>query len=85
MISIEAHRAAIGRFSGKAKYLSWTKACRKSEGIDPLILLLLVMILQIVLYGLTVIAITIFSTYMIALLMLAVTYGYSFWILKLIS
>ena len=85
MISIEAHRASIGRFSGKAKCLSATNACRKSEGIDPALFLFLVVIFEVVLYGLTFGAIMIFSTYIIALLMLTLTYGYSFWILKQIS
>ena len=52
MISIEAYRASIGRFSGKAKFLSQRKACLKSEGIDPALLLLFVMLLEVVLYGL---------------------------------
>ena len=52
MISIEAYRASIGRFSGKAKCLSQAKACRNLEGIDPALLLFLVMLLEVLLYGL---------------------------------
>ena len=82
MISIEAYRASIGRFSGKAKFLSQRKACLKSEGIDPALLLFLVMLLEVVLYGLIFMTMIIFYTYIMALFMMTVTYGYSFWIVK---
>ena len=82
MISIEAYRASIGRFSGKAKFLSQRKACLRSEGIDPALLLFLVMLLEVVLYGLIFMTMIIFYTYIMALFMMTVTYGYSFWIVK---
>ena len=34
MISIEAHRAAIGRFSRKAKFYSLSSALKKNECIE---------------------------------------------------
>ena len=37
MISIEAHRASIGRFSGKARYQSHTTACKNAVCIDLLL------------------------------------------------
>ena len=85
MISIEAYRASIGRFSGKAMYLSQRKACRKSEGIDPALILFLVMLLEVVLYGLIFMTTIIFYKYIMALFMITVTYGYSFWIVKCCS
>ena len=82
MISIEAHRASIGRFSGKAKYLSPTKSCQNLKGIDPALLLFLAMLLEVLLYGLIFMTMIICFSYIAALLMLTVAYGYSFWILK---
>ena len=82
MISIEAHRASIGRFSWKAKYLSQTKSCQNLKGVDSALLLFLVMLLEIVMYGLIFMTTIVFFTYIATLLMLTVTYGYSFWIVK---
>ena len=82
MISIEAYRASIGRFSGKAKYLSQAKACQSLKGIDPALLFFLAVLLEIVMYGLIFMTTIVFLTYIATLLMLTVTYGYSFWIAK---
>ena len=82
MISIEAHCASIGRFSGKAKYLSQTKSCQNLKGIDPTLLLFLVMLLEVLVYGLIFMILNVFFTYIAALLMLTVTYGYSLWMMK---
>ena len=82
MISIEAHRASIGRFSGKAKYLSQTKSCQNLKGIDPTLLLFLIMLLEVLVYGLIFMILNVFFTYIAALLMLTVTYGYALWIIK---
>ena len=79
MISIEAYRASIGRFSGKAKCLSQAKACRNLKGIDPALLLLLVMLLEVLLYGLIFMTMIVCFSYITALLMLTVAYGYSFY------
>ena len=85
MISIEAYRASIGRFSGKAKYLSQAKACQSLKGIDPALLLFLVMLLEVLLYGLTFMTMIVCFSYITALLMLIVAYGYSLWIVKCCS
>ena len=85
MISIEAYRASIGRFSGKAKYLSQAKACQSLKGIDPALLLFLVMLLEVLLYGLIFMTMIVCFSYITALLMLIVAYGYSLWIVKCCS
>ena len=54
MVSIEAHRAAIGRFSGKARYLSQANACKKLEWIDTALLLIMIIFLELFFYGLVV-------------------------------
>ena len=41
MISIEAHRAAIGRFSRKARSITQIGACSKTQWIDTTLLILL--------------------------------------------
>ena len=81
MISIEAYRACIGRFSGKARFISQSTAFKKVELHNSTFVLLL-MLLQLVIYGLVVLTIYLFYIYWIALMLLSVTYGYSYWIIK---
>ena len=82
MVSIEAHRAAIGRFSGKARYLSQANACKKLEWIDTALLLIMIIFLELFFYGLVVTTMIFFYIYIMALLMFIAAYCYSCWIIK---
>ena len=62
MISIEAHRASIGRFSRKVKYSSsLSSTLKKNEFVDVALFILLLTILLVALYGL--VLITLYKCY----------------------
>ena len=81
MISIEAYRAAIGRFSRKSRYISYTGKSEKKEWGDVAFFIFLAY-LQVVLYGLVISTISVYFSYIMLFLTVAVTYGYSYWIVK---
>ena len=81
MISIEAHRAAIGRFSRKKSY-SLSSAMKKNECIDIVLLLFLVTLWLITLYGLVLTTMHQYFHYINFFLMITLMYSYSLWILK---
>ena len=81
MISIEAHRTAIGRFSGKARYHSRTIAC-KSGCIDLMCFMIILMLLELLIYGAFVMTLFFLFNYIIAFLMLTLSYGYSYLVIK---
>ena len=68
MISIEAYCAAIGRFSGKARYVSQTNAFKKVEWVDTTMFLFLLTLLQVVLYGLVITTMYVYFIYFMAFL-----------------
>ena len=78
--SIESYRAAIGRYSGRAKYISKKSNMQKVPWTDMLILFLVVLLL-VILYA-TVIALM-YSCfyYFMTLCFLTLMYGYSYLIL----
>ena len=82
MVSIEAHRAAIGRFSRKTKSYSLSSALKKNECIDIVLLLFLVTLWLITLYGLVLTTMHQCFHYINFFLMITLMYSYSLWILK---
>ena len=60
MISIEAHRAAIGRFSRKARSITQIDACSKAQWIDTILFIFLTTLFQLISYGLVLTAIHVF-------------------------
>ena len=81
MISIEAYQAAIGKFWIKARYMTYNGASKNKQWVDVAIFIFLI-ILQVVLYGLVVTTLSVYFNYMMLFLMIAITYGYSYWIVK---
>ena len=69
MISIEAYRAAIGRFSRKAKYSSLSSASKKDQCMDAVLFIFLVTLWLLVLYGLVFTTMYEYNYYMISFLM----------------
>ena len=82
MISIEAHRAAIGRFSRKARSITQIDACSKAQWIDTILLIFLTTLFQLISYGLVLTTIHVFFDYTIALSIVAIAYGWSYLIVK---
>ena len=82
MTSIEAHRAAIGRFSRKAKSYSLSSALKKNQFVDVVLFLFLVTLWLITLYGLVLTIMHQYFHYITFILMVALIYSYSIWILK---
>ena len=82
MLSIEAHRAAIGRFSRKAKFYSRSSALKKSECIEVTLFMFLVTLWLVTLYGLVLSTMHQYFHYISFFLMVALIYSYSLWILK---
>ena len=85
MISIEMHRAAIGRFSRGVKYFSFAGASKKKEWIQDAFFLFIFTFLQLALYKLVFTIMYVFFNYILSFLMVGLMYGYSYWILKHIS
>ena len=81
MISIEAYRAAIGRFSRKAKYSSLSSTSKKDQCVDVLVFIFLVTLWLLVLYGLVLTTMYEYFHYMILFLIVVSIYTYSFWII----
>ena len=79
---MEAHRAAIGRFSRKTKPYSLSSALKKNECIDIVLFLFLVTIWMIALYGLVITIMHQYFQYINFILMITLIYSYSLWILK---
>ena len=50
MMSIETHRAAIGRFTGKARYISKNNANKNVKWVDTALLMFLLIFFQIIVY-----------------------------------
>ena len=75
MISIEAHRAAIGRFTGKARVIKQTNTINNVQWIDTALLIFFMILLQIILYSLlvTTTLTLIFIPYHIILLLIFTT------------
>ena len=82
MISIEAHRAAIGRFSGKAKSLSLPGTLEKNQFIDVVFFIFLVKLWLITLYGLVLTIVHQYFYYITFFVMVTLIYCYSMWIFK---
>ena len=83
MISIEAHRAAIGRFSRKAMSFSLiSSAMKKTECPDILLFMYLVTLWLMTLYTLVLTAMYEYYHYIIFFVMVASMYSYSLWIVK---
>ena len=82
MISIEAHRAAIGRFSRKAMSYSLSSTLKKSEVVDVVLFMFLVTLWLVTLYGLVVTTMHQYFHYINFFLMITLMYSYSLWILK---
>ena len=82
MIAIEAYRAAIGRFSKKAKSYSLCSALKKNRGIDVMLFMFLVTLWLTTLYGLVLTAMFEYYHYLLFLIVLTIMYSYSMWILK---
>ena len=81
MISIEAHRTAIGRFHGKSRYHSRAIPC-KSGCIDLMYFMIILMLLQLLIYGALVMTLFFLFNYIMALFMLTLSYGYSYLIIR---
>ena len=82
MTSIEAHRAAIGRFSRKAKCFSLSNTLKKNELVDVVLFMFLVTLWLVTLYGLVLTTMHQYFHYIAFFLMVTVMYSYSLWILK---
>ena len=52
MISIEAHRAAIGRFTGKSRIITQTNTINNVQWIDLALFVVFMILIQIILYSL---------------------------------
>ena len=81
MISVEAYRAAIGRFSRKASYISCYSASKERKWID-IVFFIFLSFLQVLLYGLVVTTLIAYFSYIMLFLMLSIIYGYSYFIVK---
>ena len=75
--SIESYRAAIGRFSGKARYVSQNKTFQKVGWVDVTLFLFVLTFLQLLSYVVIVTTMYAYLTEFVALMMLTITYGYS--------
>ena len=82
MISIEAYRAAIGRFSRKSKNFSQFSASKKDLCVDAILFIFLVTLWLLVAYGLVLTTMYEYYHYMLSFLMIASIYSCSFWIVK---
>ena len=82
MISIEAYRAAIGRFSRKAKYSSLFSTSMRDQCVDAVHFIFLVTLWLLVLYGLVLTTMYVYFHYMISFLIVVSIYSYSFWLIK---
>ena len=80
MISIEAHRAAIGGFCRKAKYISLRNESK--EWKDVVILIMLLTFLVLMLYALVITTMFLCYNYIKSILMVTMLYAHSYWILK---
>ena len=82
MTSIEAHRAAIGRFSRKAKSYSLSSTSKKNEFVDFLLFLFLVTLWLMTLYGLVLTIMHHYFDYITFFVMVTLVYLYSLFIVK---
>ena len=82
MMTIEAHRAAIGRFSRKAKTCSLSSALKKNQVVDFLIFMFLVTLWLITLYYLVLTTMHQYFVQITFFLMVTLMYSYSMWIFK---
>ena len=82
MRSIEAHRAAIGRFSRKAKSYSLSSALKKNEVVDVICFIFLVTLWLTTLYTLVLTTMHQYLHYITFFLMVTLMYSYSLWILR---
>ena len=85
MISIEAYRAAIGRFSRKSNNYSQSSPSKKDLCVDAILFIFLVTLWQLVAYGLVLTTMYEYYHYILSFLMIASIYSYSFWIVKMSS
>ena len=82
MISIEAYRAAIGRFSRKANCSSLFSTSMRDQCVDAVHFIFLVTLWLLVLYGLVLTTMYEYFHYMISFLIVVSIYSYSFWLIK---
>ena len=82
MISIEAYRAAIGRFSGKVRCILPANAYKKTEWVDSMLFIVLLTVIQIVLYGSFLATLYVYFAHFMRLFAVIIAYSYSFWTVK---
>ena len=75
MISIEAHRAAIGRFSGRARKTNNKNIHNNGKWVNMALLLFFMMFLPVILYGLFVMTTYVFSDFLLFFVPFLLTYG----------
>ena len=81
MISIEAHRAAIGRFCRKFKHTSLTSVSNTKLWNEIMILMFLIVLIS-ALYALLVTSMYIYYDFIVSFLMVVLLYAHSYWTLK---
>ena len=81
MISIEAHRAAIGRFCRKFKHTSLTSVSNTKLWNEIIILMFLIVMIS-ALYALLVTSMYIYYDFIVSFLMVVLLYAHSYWTLK---
>ena len=81
MISIEAHRAAIGRFCRKSKHTFLTSVSNTKLWNEIIILMLLIVLIS-ALYALLVTSMYIYYDFIVSFLMVVLLYAHSYWTLK---
>ena len=82
MISIEAHRVSIGRFSGKARFISLHHTWKNIDHVGTVLFIFLLALMQIILYGLVFTTVYVHFDFIIALLFIPLKYGSEYWIVK---
>ena len=70
MITIEAYRSAVGRFSGKAKIISNARANKNMNYTNDVLLILILSFIQLALYGLVLAVMHAGFYFILALLMI---------------
>ena len=82
MISVEAYRAAVGRFSRKPRCITQAKALKREGCIDAIFLVLCLTLVQLVFYGLFITTIHACLDFIMPLSIVTSVYCYSYWMIK---